>query len=161
MRSSITELIARAVSNGLGAKRAAQAYNFIENLVGYFGFGHTWQGQIARVTRKERDYVCIDVESRAFDGDVIGDNQVGALGGELLARVFRDVISFRGESDYDAVVFPFRDVRKNVFCGFELDGQQRLAALHFLGMFFDRAVIGDSSGQDRNGTLRETGSNFA
>ncbi len=84
---------------GLGTR--AQPDNFIENALRDFAFAHARKSKVTAVAREKGDDVGVVVEAGAFRGDVIGYDEVGVLGGQLLSRVFGDMIRFGGETDQE------------------------------------------------------------
>src|ERR1700690_1979304 len=74
----------------------------VEDAVSYIELGHFREGDIAAVSKEQRDDICIGIKASALLGDVVCDDHIGALARELSAGVVSDVTSLCGESDEDA-----------------------------------------------------------
>src|SRR5579872_4278896 len=77
---------------------SAAAEHAVDNLLRHFAFGGKRQGGLATVPVDQRDNIRIDIESCAGLRDIVGDNQVQVLLGQLLARVFGKVFGFGGKT---------------------------------------------------------------
>ncbi len=64
-----------------------------------FAFGHFGERQIAAIAREQGDDVRVNVEPRAFGGDIVGDDQVGVFLRKFFARVLGDLAGFGGKSN--------------------------------------------------------------
>ena len=119
-------------------------------------------GKVAAVAGEQSDDVGVEVEAGAFGGDVVGDDQVGVLGGEFLACVFSDVIGFGGKT-HDQWLLPLSrgDVGENVGGRFERNRQRIAALLDFVADCLRGAIVGDSGGKNGNRAGRQNRSTTA
>src|SRR5258708_8072746 len=124
-----------------GSWRGAQADDFVEDALRDFAFAHARPGEVAAVAGKQGDDVGVVVESSAFGGDIVGDNQVGILGGKFLSRVFRDVLGLRGKAYDESVAFVAGHAGEDIRRGFERAGRGFSLALDFLSLRFGEPIV--------------------
>ena len=94
--------------------------------------------------RENRHRVALRVEPNSLARDVIHNNRVQSLGGQLLARILEHVLRFRSESDDDLARLSPRQFGKNVRVRLQFQSHRPLALDLLLRLLFG-AVIRDGS----------------
>ena len=70
----------------------------VEDLVGYFLFGHEGEVFYLVVGLDEEDFVGVGAEAAAFGGYVVGDYEVEVFFGDFGLGVLEEVVAFGGEA---------------------------------------------------------------
>src|SRR4029077_10395921 len=87
----------------------------------------------------------------AFGGDVIRNDKVGVLGDQFFAGILGHMVRLRSESDDEPITFCSRGFGQNIRCWLEANCERLFASLHFFGLRFDGAIVGDGGGGNRGG----------
>src|SRR5690348_10018287 len=108
----------------LGRAETSDTNHFVENALGDLAFSQLRESEIPAIARKQSDDVGIEIEARAFSSYVVGDDEVGIFGGEFLARIFRDVVRFSGESNDQPIGFRSGSFGQNIRRWLEMNRQR-------------------------------------
>ena len=96
----------------MGGAEASQSERTSSRMrCGDFALGQLRESQIAAIAGEQSDDVGVVVEARAFGGDVVRDDQIGVLGGELFAGILGHVVRLRGEADDEPIALCFARLR--------------------------------------------------
>src|SRR5208282_60016 len=153
----LTELYASSKNAGSGLHRGfaalANAHNLVENALRHFPLGGL--GNVDDlVVGNDGHFIAIGVEADAFAGNVIHDDGIELLGGELLASIFEDVLGLRGEADEYLCLLAERNLLENVGSRFEFQSDWPFA-FDFLRRGRLRAIVRDSRSLDDDGRSRQ------
>src|SRR5260370_5206369 len=141
MRSAMAGSNAGALQCSFSVQYASQTHDFMQNPLRYFALVHFREREVASIAGKERNDICILIETRAFGSDVIGNDEIGILRRKLFASVLRNVIGLRRKTDDNFLALVFRHFRQNVGGRFERNCQRRAALLSFFRVLFLTPVV--------------------
>ncbi len=106
------------------------AHNLIENALRNFPLGSL--GNIDDlVVSNDGHRVAIGVEADALAGHVVDYDGVELFGSQLLARIFEDILGFRGKADDDLRLLAERNLLEDIGSRFKLQ-RDRPFAFYFL-----------------------------